>query len=221
MLGGADRAESWKADGRRYAKTCRREHCDTHGVMPQSSQRSTKLAEPLWLAVLLLFLVLPQLVFWWLNLTQTHRVSVPGELIAIESVLLMYNIASVGFFAWRGATLPLLMLSLVSTLSQLLANFSWFYWLYGGVGNFTKPLTHLDAVYFAVGTLSTAGTGSLSATSETARGIQMAQMLLDLGLTLLVLGVVVARYAVPARSRMTGGDAASGSQSPGHEADKA
>jgi Ion channel len=121
----------------------------------------------------------------------------------------------------RGATLLILMLGLVSTLSLLLADFSWFYWLYGGVENFTRQLTHLDAVYFAVGTLSTAGTGNLSATSETARAIQAAQMLVDLGLTLFAVGVVVAHFAIPARSRRPADRPPQDPQPPEHEAGKA
>lgn len=101
--------------------------------------------------------------------------------------------------ARTGVGLLRLTFSLVSVVSLLLANFSWYYWEYGGVGNFTRPLTHLDSVYFAVGHPSTAGTGSLSATSETAIALQTAQMVLGLGLALFAFGVVVARYTAPLR----------------------
>src|ERR1700733_14173163 len=70
----------------------------------------------------------------------------------------------------------------VFAISQLLQFFSFVYWRYGDQTNFNHPLTHLDSFYFAVGTLTTAGTGNISAVSETARRIQTLQMLLGLSL---------------------------------------
>ena len=62
---------------------------------------------------------------------------------------------------------------------------------------FGKPLSRLDAVYFTVGTLTTAGTGSLSARSAEARCIAISQMALDVGL----LGFGVAGLTNPNRVR--------------------
>lgn len=55
--------------------------------------------------------------------------------------------------------------------------------------NFSIRLSHLDAFYFALGTLTIAGTGNISAVSETARGIQVLQM----GLALVLMLIVMAR----------------------------
>jgi hypothetical protein len=52
---------------------------------------------------------------------------------------------------------------------------------------FSAPLTKLDAIYFTLGTLSTAGTGDLAAVSEQCRAIVSAQ---------LVAGFVVVTIAV-------------------------
>ena len=62
--------------------------------------------------------------------------------------------------------------------------FSVIYWTYGTSGNFSSRLTHLDAIYFTMGTLSTAGTGNIVSVSQLARGLQTLQMLLDLGFLL-------------------------------------
>lgn len=67
--------------------------------------------------------------------------------------------------------------------------------LYPGFG---EPLSRSGAVYFTVGTLTTAGTGSLSARSTEARGIAIVQMVLDLALV----GFGIAGLARPARQQM-------------------
>lgn len=67
--------------------------------------------------------------------------------------------------------------------------------LYPGFG---EPLSPGGAVYFAVGTLTTAGTSSLSARSTEARGIATVQMVLDLALV----GFGIAGLTRPARQQM-------------------
>jgi Ca2+/Na+ antiporter len=71
--------------------------------------------------------------------------------------------------------------------------FASLYWYNGEPPNFNQPLTHLDAIYFALGTLSTAGTGSLNATTEVTRAIQSVQMVVDLVLVLVAITMAVAR----------------------------
>jgi hypothetical protein len=95
------------------------------------------------------------------------------------------------FFRFR----PLLTgILLAYVLSLLLQFFSYAYWTYGTKQNFNVSLSHLDSFYFALGTLTTAGTGSISATSETARGYQALQMGLDIVLVGFVVVVILARY---------------------------
>lgn len=88
----------------------------------------------------------------------------------------------------------LLLVGLATTFVLLLAVFSILYWQMGTTKNFSKPLSHLDAIYFAFGTLSTAGTGNINAVSDKARALQMLQEFLDLFLVLIVLVGVVARF---------------------------
>ena len=56
------------------------------------------------------------------------------------------------------------------------------------------PLSHFDAFYFALGTLTT-GTGNISAISETSRRIQTAQMGIDFLLIGFIVALLVARYS--------------------------
>jgi hypothetical protein len=74
-------------------------------------------------------------------------------------------------------------------------DFSFLYWSRGTRVNFSLPLSHLDAVYFTVGTLATAGTGNISATSEWSRGVQTAQMFVNMAFVLFGLAFLVSRLA--------------------------
>lgn len=67
------------------------------------------------------------------------------------------------------------------------------YWSCGGGHNFNIHLTRLDAAYFTIGTLSTAGTGNIVATSELTRALQTWQMALDLAFLLVAVVLVVSR----------------------------
>jgi hypothetical protein len=91
-------------------------------------------------------------------------------------------------------TTTLLLLDLLVTLTTVIGNFAYMYWNAGTAHNFTQPLTKLDAVYFSVGTLSTAGTGTISATSQVARGMQLAEICLGMALVLFGVGVVLVRF---------------------------
>jgi hypothetical protein len=73
--------------------------------------------------------------------------------------------------------------------------FTEMYWSYGTSRNSNHPLSHLDALYFMVGTLTTAGTGNLNAISETARAIQLAQLVLDFVLIVVALSLFVLRIS--------------------------
>lgn len=79
--------------------------------------------------------------------------------------------------------------------SALIVTFSSLYWAYGTTGNFTERLTRLDAIYFTVGTLTTAGTGNISAISRIARGLQTLQMVLDIGFIVAAVSLVVAEIS--------------------------
>jgi hypothetical protein len=90
---------------------------------------------------------------------------------------------------------PNIYVELIYYLTVFIAMFSVLYWNYGSRSNFNIQLTHWDAVYFTIGTLSTAGTGNIVATSEVTREIQGLQMLLDLGFLLVAVTLVINRFA--------------------------
>jgi hypothetical protein len=85
-------------------------------------------------------------------------------------------------------------LVLVYLFALLLEIFTFLYWSNGTSKNFSIPLSHLDALYFALGTLTT-GTGNISAISETSRRIQTAQMGIDFLLIGFIVALLVARYS--------------------------
>jgi hypothetical protein len=76
----------------------------------------------------------------------------------------------------------------------LVGTFAWIYWINGTRQNFGISLSHLDAVYFVLGTLTT-GTGNISAITELSRAIQTAQIVCDFALLVFGAGVVVSRLA--------------------------
>lgn len=82
---------------------------------------------------------------------------------------------------------------LAFTFSTLLVNFTAMYWSLGGKAGhgFNERLTHLDALYYAVGTLTTAGTGSITALSTRARTYATVQMGLDFVLVAITLAVIL------------------------------
>jgi uncharacterized membrane protein len=87
-------------------------------------------------------------------------------------------------------------LAVVFIFDQVLWEFSDLYWNVGGGRNFTSPLSHLDSLYFSLGTLTTAGTGNVAAASEAARRIQTIQMLLDLSLAIFAISIVTVRASI-------------------------
>jgi hypothetical protein len=135
------------------------------------------------------------LVIMWISyMLNDNRSGLPLPLIILWYFFL---IAAVGLpiqSVMNKDSLSSIALTLIFSVVYFLAFFSALYWSYGTSSNFNVPLTHFDALYFALGTLSTAGTGTINATSELARGLQAAQMTLDLALVVFALGLVVARF---------------------------
>ena len=72
--------------------------------------------------------------------------------------------------------------ALATSVPLFLAVFSATYFLMGRAqpGNFSEPLTRLDAAYFTVSVFATVGFGDVVAVSESARAVATVQMLGDL-----------------------------------------
>jgi hypothetical protein len=84
---------------------------------------------------------------------------------------------------------------LLNAFLVLLIGFAGFYWRFGTTVNFNVTLSRLDALYFALGTLTTAGTGSITPISQLARGLVSIQMILDLMLVAVATTIVIARLS--------------------------
>lgn len=101
-------------------------------------------------------------------------------------------LARYSFARFRPIATTLVLVLLFSLILQL---FSYMYWAYGATSDFSVSLSHLDAFYFSLGTLTTAGTGNISAISETARRLQSLQMGIDFILIGFVVVLVLTRYS--------------------------
>lgn len=102
--------------------------------------------------------------------------------------------------AARSERLAVLVIAFIVVVSSILGNFAQIYWGYGTGGNFNEHITRFRAVYFAIGTLSTAGTGNIVAVSTAAQATQMAQQVVDLLLLAFGVGALVARFAMPSHA---------------------
>jgi hypothetical protein len=107
----------------------------------------------------------------WVSWLPFHRQTATAWL-ALPAAVLVLSVFSLQtlVLARRHTAPPIgVAVMLSGLLSSCLGLFAGLYWSIGTRANFTHSLTRLDAIYFAVGTLSTAGTGTISATSQTAR----------------------------------------------------
>ena len=127
----------------------------------------------------------------------TENTRAPGD-VSLDSILWTVTIFGIvpliGLLRAERFRPVLTALVLVYSFVFLLEIFTDLYWSNGTSKNFSIPLSHLDALYFALGTLTT-GTGNISAISETSRRIQTAQMGIDFLLIGFIVALLVARYS--------------------------
>jgi Ion channel len=128
----------------------------------------------------------------WFNLFVFSQGTFTGLYVIIPSAITIIGITYVLISVTRFGSVSDKALMLLFGFALLVGNFSILYWSYGTTGNFTEHLTRLDAIYFAIGTLATAGTGNISAVSQLARGLQALQMALDIGFAVFVVALAVA-----------------------------
>jgi len=82
--------------------------------------------------------------------------------------------------AWNREPVWLTSTLLLCIFSGIVLSFANMYWHYGTGQNFSITLSRLDAIYFALGTLTTAGTGAIYAKSQVVIGIVSWQIVIDL-----------------------------------------
>lgn len=131
----------------------------------------------------------------WLNLFAYTRGSFTGIRTIIPFAVAIVGLTYVLISVTRFGSIMDIVADIITSLSVLVATFSTLYWNYGLLSNFTEQLTRLDAIYFTIGTLTTAGTGTISAVSQTARTLQGLQMVLDLGLIVFAVALAIAEIS--------------------------
>jgi hypothetical protein len=156
------------------------------------------------LAFLAFSALVTQFLSWGPFFVNSQRVQPGPQIFGLDFILVGVNVWVLVRLSMLRANLVVVGAFTLGTVSQLLGAFSYLYWSFGSRANFNMILTHLDAVYFTLGTLTTAGTGSIAATSEAARYIQSLQMLLDLGLMVFAVGIVISRFSSPKETDSTG-----------------
>ncbi len=153
-----------------------------------------------------------QAYLWWGFLSQRERSPVPTFTIAEYVIGALYNTGLIVLLVRRRQSLRIVAPMLVITASTLIVNFSYIYWSHGTAQNSDHPLTQLDAIFMAMGILSTAGTGDLVARSQWARGMQTLQMTVDILFVLLAVAVVVGHFL----AERTGGGSKAGDPNVSH-----
>ncbi len=136
---------------------------------------------------------------WWTFATSTHRSALglgPTIALAVASfAILLIPVMRAGQ-GWPTGTLIVLVMGALSYLIELFANL---YWNSGTRANWGAPLSHIDAVYIALGTLTTAGSGRLSPATDAVRRLVTLQLCVEVLLVPIVVGIVV--YGVTERIR--------------------
>jgi hypothetical protein len=143
-----------------------------------------------------LLLTLVQAYLWVGFLVQRSRLAAGPALVTNDAQAIAFGVVTIIAAVVLDMGKVRIVAALLWTWLLLIVDFSYFYWSHGTAQNFSEPLSHLDAIYFAVGTLTTAGTGGITATSSSARGLQLLEMVLGLALIAFALAVVINRFAV-------------------------
>jgi len=125
-----------------------------------------------------------------------------GWTTALNVVSVAVLVAYTVLIATRSRTVPLLFpaLRVLATSLWLVLLFTIVYWNIGTAKNLGHSMTHLDATYFTVGALTTAGTGTISPESQSARLLVTIQYAVDLVFLAVVLSVFAGRLAAERKS---------------------
>jgi uncharacterized membrane protein len=124
---------------------------------------------------------------WVAALAPNKRHADIGVALYANLAIVLVLAAFVLYLVVANAPALLIMLNSLAVISNTLAAFTGVYYNIGNNGNFSVKLTHLDSVYVALGTATTAGTGSIAAQTDTARLVQTIQM----GTDFVIIGIVL------------------------------
>jgi hypothetical protein len=134
-----------------------------------------------------------QAAVWPLFITATERGHISAWAILSIVLALAVNLVLI-VLSVRPSDLIGVIPVFVSAVLVVIGTFSYYYWEYGTTKEFHIKLTHFDAFYFAIGTLST-GTGNISAISTTSRVLQSLQMITDFILIVFIAAAIFARIS--------------------------
>jgi ion channel len=101
----------------------------------------------------------------------------------------------------RGIGMLALVIRLIFALNFAVWTFATVYFRYGTSQNFGAPLSGLDAIYVALGVLSTAGISPFTASTQFARMLIVIQYAVDVPLTLVAVAMAVSRLSSHAPTR--------------------
>ncbi len=148
--------------------------------------------------------VVAQLYVWLTFFATTKKSGFPYNVLGLAIIIfvicwvvgwvLPIALRSRGFTTWLGV-------ALINAFLYLVATFAGLYYHYGTATNFTGPIiTRVDALYFTLGTITTAGTGNISADSQLTRGLVSIQMCVDLIFVTFIIAIAVTRLSERRRS---------------------
>jgi hypothetical protein len=128
----------------------------------------------------------------WLWFSRERRVPVTAggwSFFVVAPVVLVLGTAVVALATPANRERAFVALTLVITGVLVLLVFSRLYYAYGTPEHFGAELSHGDALYMALGTMTTAGTGTLAPHDALARTITSVQMSVDLAFLTVIVGV--------------------------------
>lgn len=159
-------------------------------MAPDSRPVTIAEARQAWLLMLALLQVLS-----WINFAsdgKPHGFSLVPDAIPVVLALPMLVLA----IAIARGRWPLwaILTTAVIGISGLVSTFAGLYWNVGTRANWSPSLSHLDAIYVALGTLTTAGTSGVVPKTGTARALLTAQLGTEVLLVPILLGVIIAAF---------------------------
>jgi hypothetical protein len=152
-------------------------------------------------------LVPVQVVFWIYFWATSARSGLSAPMVLVScvppTVVTIYAVATVMVIKDRLWTTVVIVFAAV----DILITFSKLYYDAGTTRDFTEPLSHTGALYFSLGMLTTAGTGTISPVSDAAKTVVGIQMILDLLFFAVALVIAVTRFTEPTASTARRDDA--------------
>jgi hypothetical protein len=139
----------------------------------------------------------------WLSAVALHAEGRRGfstAYIVVACVVAVYVVGNGINFAIGGRSSPgervgVALWWVANAFAILALMFAKIYWTIGTKVNFGVELSRVDALYFSLGTLTTAGTGTIAPTSSFARGLVSVQMALDFVFVATAVTIVITRWS--------------------------